>query len=83
MELREAFEAADTDKGGELEKDEVSIHSLDSNDREIYNPATSQDPVWGETDIFQIIARAVEIMGVSMQVGAVVQYAEQIKNNGQ
>jgi Ca2+-binding EF-hand superfamily protein len=23
MELREAFEAADTDKGGELEKDEV------------------------------------------------------------
>lgn len=28
MELREAFEAADTDGGGALEEDEVSFHFL-------------------------------------------------------
>ena len=57
--------------------------SYDQLNREVWNPATSQNPVWGETDMLQIIVRALQIMGVSMQVGAVVQYSQEIKNGGQ
>ncbi|HRP30453.1 MAG TPA: hypothetical protein PKV73_01110 [Agriterribacter sp.] len=55
----------------------------DSNGVPVYNPATSQDPVWSETDILQIIARALAILGVSMQAAAVAQYANDITKNGQ
>jgi hypothetical protein len=55
----------------------------DSNGIPVYNPATSQDPVWSETDMLQIIVRALAIEGVSMQVGAVLQYSQEIKNAGQ
>lgn len=58
-------------------------YTLDSNNREVYNPATSQQPIWSETDILQVIVRALEIMGVSLQIGAIVQYANEIKNVGQ
>ncbi len=55
---------------------------LDENGRERYDPSTSQDPVWSEMDIIQIIVRALEIMGVSLQVGMINQYANEIKNVG-
>ncbi len=48
-----------------------------------YDPATSQDPVWSDTDILNIIVRALAMVGVSMQFGAVVQFANQIKEGGQ
>lgn len=48
-----------------------------------YDPTTSQDPVWSDTDLLQIIVRALTIEGVSMQFGAVLQYAQEIKNGGQ
>lgn len=48
-----------------------------------YDPTTSQDPVWSETDILNIIVRALAMAGVSMQFGAVVQFANQIKEGGQ
>ncbi len=51
--------------------------------REQWNPATSQNPIWSETDIMEVIARAVQIMGVSMQVGSVIQYSQELKNAGQ
>ncbi len=57
--------------------------TLDQLGREQWNPATSQDPIWSESDIFQVVARALQIMGVSMQVGSVIQYANEIKNSGQ
>ena len=48
-----------------------------------YDPLTSQDPVWSDTDILNIIVRALDMVGVSMQFGAVVQYANKIKEGGQ
>lgn len=56
---------------------------LDSNGIPVYDPTTSQDPVWSESDIFQIIVRALAMLGVSMQFSAVSQYAQEIKHNGQ
>jgi hypothetical protein len=58
-------------------------YSYDSNGRPVYDPSKSQDPVWSETDCLQIIVRALAILGVSMQFGAVVQYANDVKNTGQ
>jgi len=55
----------------------------DSNGIPVYNPATSQDPVWGETDIIQIIIRALQWIGVNLQFGMVVQYANEVKTQGQ
>ena len=56
---------------------------LDSNGIPVYNPATSQQPVWSDTDMLQVIVRALAIIGVNLQLGALVQYAEQIKQGGQ
>ena len=56
---------------------------LDSNGIPVYNPSTSQQPVWGDTDIYQIIVRALALVGVNLQLGVVMQYASDIKNNGQ
>lgn len=58
-------------------------YTLDSNGREVYDPSTSQDPIWAETDIMAIIARALEYQGISIQVGAVVQFANEVKMKGQ
>jgi len=56
---------------------------LDSNGVPVYNPATSQNPIWGETDMMQVIVRALRLVGVSLDVNAVSQYAETVKNGGQ
>lgn len=58
-------------------------YSVDGNGREVYNPATSQQPVWNDTDMLNIIVRALVLCGVNLQLGAVMQYANDIKNNGQ
>ncbi len=58
-------------------------YTLDSNNRPVYNPLTSQDPVWGDTDMMEIIVRALALVGVNLQVGAVMQYANEVKNGGQ
>jgi hypothetical protein len=55
----------------------------DANGIPVYNPATSQDPVWSDTDILQIVVRALSLAGVQMQFGVVLQYANDIKNGGQ
>ena len=55
----------------------------DSNGNPVYDPTRSQDPVWSETDIYAIIVRALQLLGVSMQYQGVVQYATQIKEGGQ
>jgi hypothetical protein len=56
---------------------------LDGNGIPTYNPATSQDPIWPDTDVFQVITRALRLLGVSLQVGDVSQYATEIKTIGQ
>lgn len=51
--------------------------------RPIYNAATSQNPDWRRKDIYQVITRALEMVGVNLQAPMVEQYATQIKNIGQ
>lgn len=55
---------------------------LDSNGIPVYNPATSQHPVWSDTDMMQIIVRALALVGVNLQLNVVIGYANEIKNNG-
>lgn len=43
----------------------------------------SQQPVWDDLSIFDIIQRALSMIGVNLQSAAISQYAEQIKREGQ
>jgi hypothetical protein len=61
----------------------VWAYTLDSNGIEVYDASRSQDPVWSETDIMQIIARAMRMFGVSVQAAEVSNFANEIKYNGQ
>ena len=56
---------------------------LDGNGVPVYNPATSQDPIWSDTDILQVIVRGLAVVGVNLQVGTLMQYSNEIKNGGQ
>lgn len=58
-------------------------YTLDSNGIPVYNAATSQDPVWSDTDIMQIIVRALRMVGVNLDYNSVGQYANEVKNMGQ
>lgn len=58
-------------------------YTLDSNGLPAYNPLTSQDPIWGDTDMLNIVVRALAMIGVNLQFGTVLQYSNEIKNNGQ
>jgi hypothetical protein len=49
----------------------------------MYDPSRSVAPVWGDTDMMQIIARAMRIVGVNLQAGEVINFANEIKNFGQ
>jgi hypothetical protein len=51
--------------------------------RPVYNSATSVQPVWADVDLLEIIARALKIIGVNLQMGQVEQYANQVTNQGQ
>jgi len=53
------------------------------NGRPVYDPINSIAPVWSEIDMMQIIVRALQLVGINLQLGVVSQYANQIKNEGQ
>lgn len=55
----------------------------DPNGRPIYDPINSVDPVWFDTDMLEIIARALRLVGVNLQNNVLSQYANEIKNTGQ
>lgn len=55
----------------------------DSNGVPVWNPATSQNPVWSESDCMQIIVRALMLVGVNLNFNTVIQYSNDIKNGGQ
>lgn len=57
-------------------------YDLDSNNRPVWNPIKSQDPIWGDTDMMNIISRALSLVGVNLQMNVIVGYANDIKNNG-
>ncbi len=58
-------------------------YTLDGNSRPIYNAATSQDPVWSDSDILQVVMRGMQIVGVNLQLGVMIQYSQEIKTQGQ
>lgn len=57
-------------------------YTIDSNGLPVYDPTHSQDPVWSETDIHQIIIRALLLVGVNLQLNVLMQYSNEIKNKG-
>lgn len=58
-------------------------YDLDQNGREVYNPSKSEQPVWSDLDILEIIARVLKLAGVSLKDGDVISYANQITQIGQ
>lgn len=57
--------------------------TLDVNGREVYDAGTSVQPVWSNAAMLDIIERALKIVGVNLQSGAVMNYAKEINILGQ
>lgn len=55
----------------------------DFNGEPVYDPLNSIDPVWSDTDMYNIIVRVLQSFGVSLQMGVVIDYSQNIKNVGQ
>ncbi len=53
------------------------------NGRPVYSAAHSTQPVWDDLAMFEVITRALAMVGVNLQSNVVAQYAEQIKREGQ
>jgi len=58
-------------------------YDLDSNGRRVYSPVNSVNPIWDDTSSLEIIVRMLAMIGINLQVGALIQYSNDIKNNGQ
>lgn len=58
-------------------------YTLDGNGRPIYNAGSSVQPVWDDVDLLEIIARALKLVGLNLQMGQIQQYANQITQQGQ
>lgn len=57
--------------------------TYNGNNQPIYDPANSLSPVWSEIDCYEIVVRALAMMGVPLQLQQVQAYANNIKVNGQ
>tara|TARA_R110000822_G_scaffold77400_1_gene185699 strand:+ start:481 stop:1146 length:666 start_codon:yes stop_codon:yes gene_type:complete len=51
--------------------------------RPVYDSGASDQPVWADVDLLDIIARALKLVGVNLQAGQVEQYANQVTQQGQ
>ena len=69
-------------------------YDIDGNGRPVYNPnelpplvppqvVLTAQPVWDDVAMFEIISRALSLIGVNLQSQAISQYAELIKREGQ
>lgn len=58
-------------------------YTINGDGLEVYNPASSADPIWDNLSIWEIVARALSMTGVNLQAPQVAQYAAEIKNVGQ
>lgn len=58
-------------------------YTLDGNGREVYSAGASQQPVWSDVDLLEIIARVLKLVGVNLKDGMVAQYANQVTSQGQ
>lgn len=54
----------------------------DANGRPIYTPTGSFDPEWYDVDCFQLIVRALALVGLNLQLPQVMQYSQMIKTQG-
>jgi hypothetical protein len=58
-------------------------YAYDSNDLPFYVEALSTQPVWYDQDLLEILARALRMTGVNLQLTQVSQFAEEMKKEGQ
>jgi len=58
-------------------------YALDINGVPVYDPITSKQPIWDDTDMLNIIVRALALFGVNLQFPVVMQYSNEIKGGGQ
>jgi len=58
-------------------------YTEDANGIPVYDPTTSAQPVWADTDLLEVIVRALQFVGVSLQFSVVSQYANDVKQGGQ
>lgn len=57
-------------------------YTLDGSGRTVYDAPSSTQPIWGDVDIFEVIVRALRIVGVNLQLPILYQYADQTKKEG-
>ena len=58
-------------------------YTEDSNGRPVYSEVRSTQPVWDDASMFEIIVRALAIVGVNLQLNVGIGYSQQIKTQGQ
>lgn len=58
-------------------------YTIDVNGREVYSEGASDQPVWSDVDLLEIIARVLKLVGVNLKDGMVEQYANQVTQMGQ
>jgi hypothetical protein len=61
----------------------VTFNGVGGTSAALGSPIVSVDPVWHVTSILEIVTRALSMVGVNLQAGAISQYAQEIKANGQ
>lgn len=61
----------------------VWAYNLDGNGLPVYDPINSVGPIWNDFDMMNIITRALQLVGINLQLGAVLQYSKEIKEGGQ
>lgn len=63
--------------------DVIWNYVLDGSGRPVYNISGSQDPLWYNNDIDEILARAAKIIGVSLKEPILTQFGEQVIAKGE
>ncbi len=58
-------------------------YTEDVNGRPVYDPINSIQPVWDSVAMFDIVARALKLVGINLQTQAVIAFSDEIKNQGQ
>lgn len=58
-------------------------YTLDGNNRPVYDAANSIQPVWDTVAMFDILARALKLVGINLQAQQVVAFSNEIKKEGQ
>lgn len=55
----------------------------DAQGRPVYNQAGSTNPIWYDTDMDELIYRALDMIGINLQAQEISQYARMVKTEGQ